>query len=241
MLLALLTTLNAVFPDAVCPRCKGDQMGGHVCSTCLEALQARIMIHSVSGISVHSLFVWNRRVQRLWYGVKFYKRYGPLFLFEQALRQLFPLLDEQTHVWVVHPPFREGRPNVFAPMLNTLCKERGWHYLPNALQFSGEARQDAQHSQASKQERFASSLNRFTLTPEASKKINTEDERPDCVLIFDDILTSGATMSACVAAVKNAVDRNPASATLVRPSIQGLVLMETPAKQILFGEATPEV
>jgi predicted amidophosphoribosyltransferase len=206
--------LQMLFGTAHCPKCKVVQDVYALCPSCVETLQFKPqpLYLEENELPVWRLFSWNRRIQRIWYGVKFYKRYGHLFLIEIAFQQalaMMPPFEEGHPIWVLHPPFQVGRPNVFAPFLEPLCQKQGWRYFADALEFqdaflnSPDERKSLHHSQ-SISERKQLMQNRFRLKASFVEALKRQSIQP-VLIVVDDFMTTGTTLSTCLRLLGNAL------------------------------------
>ena len=206
--------LHALFGTPHCPKCKVVQEAYEICFSCCESLQFKPeYLDFIQGdISVLRLFSWNRRIQRIWYGVKFYKRYGHLFLIEIAFQQalaMMPPFEGGHPIWVLHPPFQVGRPNVFAPFLEPLCQKQGWRYFADALEFQDaflnnpDERKSLHHSQ-SISERKQLMQNRFRLKASFVEALKRQSIQP-VLIVVDDFMTTGTTLATCLRLLENAL------------------------------------
>jgi len=206
--------LQTLFGTPHCPKCKVVQDLYEICPSCCETLQFQPeRLNSTEGdIPVWRLFTWNRRIQRIWYGVKFYKRYGHLFLIEIAFKQAVSYMDfvnKERPVWLVHPPFQAGKPHVFAPFLEPLCQKHGWRYFADALEFqdaflnSPDERKSLHHSQ-SISERKQLMQNRFRLKASFVEALKRQSIQP-VLIVVDDFMTTGTTLATCLRLLENAL------------------------------------
>jgi predicted amidophosphoribosyltransferase len=212
--LNLFQQLHELFGTPHCPKCKGLQERYELCPSCCQTLGFKPeCIHIQPGNHpVWELFTWNRRIQRIWYGVKFYKRYGHLFLIEIAFQQalaIMPPFEEGHPIWVLHPPFQVGRANVFAPFLEPLCQKQGWRYFADALEFqdaflnSPDERKSLHHSQ-SISERKQLMQNRFRLKASFVEALKRQSIQP-VLIVVDDFMTTGTTLATCLSLLENAL------------------------------------
>lgn len=158
---------------------------------------------------VSVLFEWNRRIKRLWYGVKFYKRYGAIHMLQGAIRQA---LTHKATAWgegsvlVVHPPFRPGAPNVFKPLLQPVVRQWGWHYIATAFteaEALAAPPSVAFQKHRTRTQRLMGNPQRYRPTPRLEKAMVSAlaqaetTGKPLRILVFDDIMTTGSTLQAC--------------------------------------------
>lgn len=203
--------LQMLFGTAHCPKCKVVQDVYELCSSCIETLQFKPerLNPTEGGIPIWRLFTWNRRIQRIWYGVKFYKRYGHLFLIETAFKQavsMMPPFEEGRAIWVLHPPFQAGKPNVFAPFLAPLAKTQNWHYFSDAIVFDqAENGVKSLHQSQSIAERQRLMQNRFKLNPAFLERLRHQKKCP-YLIVVDDFMTTGTTMQSCLRLLKNVLE-----------------------------------
>ncbi len=215
--------LHVLFGKAHCPKCKVLQDDYAICLPCAETLQFKPeqLNPTEGGIPIWRLFTWNRRIQRIWYGVKFYKRYGHLFLIETAFKQAvfhMDFVNKDRPVWLVHPPFQAGKANIFAPFLAPLAKTQNWHYFSDAIAFNQteDGVKSLHHSQ-SIAERQRLMQKRFTLNPPFLERLRHQKKHP-YLIVVDDFMTTGTTLNACLrlleTAFQNAEERKDANHTI---------------------------
>jgi predicted amidophosphoribosyltransferase len=220
----LLNQLEMLLGQPHCPRCKTKQSEEALCTLCQEALgfQVQALANIQEGVSLWQIFKWNRRFKRIWYGVKFYKRYGHLKLIQVALKQalnILPLPSSNEAVWVLHPPIRQGKPNFFAPFLVPICESHAWQYQPKGLLFQDNASTEALHKSLTKEERFQRIHNRFKINPDLIAQL-AKQTRPLHIIIVDDFMTTGATLSTCIRLIQDAtLDNHVSLHALVLSSI----------------------
>lgn len=214
--LNIFQELHELFGTPHCPKCKGLQERYELCPNCCQTLGFKPeCIHIQPGNHpVWQLFTWNRRIQRIWYGVKFHKRYGPLFLIEIAFQQalaMIPPLEDGRPVWVLHPPVQANKPNVFASFLEPLCQKQGWRYMPQAFAFQPLSEQStsgpkALHHSQSRLERKRLLQNRFTLDPSFVEALSHQAIQPTLIVV-DDFMTTGLTLSTCFTLLQNGLNQ----------------------------------
>ncbi len=214
--LNIFQELHELFGTPHCPKCKGLQERYELCPNCCQTLGFKPeCIHIQPGNHpVWQLFTWNRRIQRIWYGVKFHKRYGPLFLIEIAFQQalaMIPPLEDGPPVWVLHPPVQANKPNVFASFLEPLCQKQGWRYMPQAFAFQPLSEQStsgpkALHHSQSRLERKRLLQNRFTLDPSFVEALSHQAIQPTLIVV-DDFMTTGLTLSTCFTLLQNGLNQ----------------------------------
>ena len=198
----LFDEIQRLFGTPQCPKCKAVQSTYEICHSCSESLDFNPTCSSdlVEKLPVWQLFNWNRRIQRIWYGVKFYQRYGNLFLIEIAFKQALSnrkAFEMKRPIWVVHPPFKANRPNLFAPFLLPLCQAQDWQYIPDAIAFCNTSENIAPlHHSQSILERQKLIQNRFGLNPSFIETLNVQKTMP-AIVIVDDFITTGTTLKAC--------------------------------------------
>jgi predicted amidophosphoribosyltransferase len=215
--LNIFQELHELFGTPHCPKCKGLQERYELCPSCCQTLGFKPeCFHIQPGKRpVWQLFTWNRRIQRIWYGVKFHKRYGPLFLIERAFQQalaMMPPFEEGRPVWVLHPPFQPNKPNVFASFLEPICQKQGWRYMPNAFAFQLLSEQSANETKAlhhtqSRLERKRLLQNRFKLDPSFVEALSHQPIQPTLIVV-DDFMTTGLTLTTCFTLLQNALTQH---------------------------------
>lgn len=215
ILLRLFHELQSLLGVEHCPRCQVTQAVSALCENCQQAMgfEPKCTIRLHQAFPVWEVFTWNRRVHRIWYGVKFYQRYGAFFLIQSAFRQALELIPDleniQGTLYVVHPPIRAGRPNLFAPIWVALCREKQWIYVPNAFEFTDPKNTLPLHRSTSIPERQRLMQDRFQLHPHFKARFHaallTSSEAPS-LLVVDDFMTTGTTLSACFTLLQHLVN-----------------------------------
>jgi len=210
--------LDLLFPPC-CVNC--ERVGSFLCSRCLATVtQAPAReVAGLDGVRVRANF--EGAISAAIHAFK-YKRQTWLVqplggLLCEALQGVDWTVDVVSAVPLHAARLRERGYNQAALLADHLARERGWACRPSAIR---RVRETASQVHLNAQERRANVADAFSADPESV--------RGQCVLIVDDVLTTGATLSACAEAVRAAGATRVYGAT-----VAGAVYAASPAANAL--------
>ncbi len=190
----LTTALDLLFPP-ICVGC--ERVGSFLCARCMASLTPA-PVRQVPGLDgVRTRVVFEGIVRDALHGLKYerQKRYAESLavLLDQALNDVNWPVDVVCPVPLHEKRLRERGYNQAELLAQELANRRRWICLPSALR---RCRETASQVDLNAQERMANVAGAFVAAQDIV--------HAKTVLVVDDVLTTGATLTACADALRAA-------------------------------------
>ncbi len=198
----LLDRLRLALTDALCPVCRDSmppKMPGFICPTCEQQLMVRhaVPIMTVSKAPIYTACEFPFRLKRLLYQLKFNNQAELGFPLSQILLHYWQQLPQaQQSGWtvVMIPPHADSALAQLPLLARPLASHFGYDFLENGLQWRHPIQ--AQHTIYHRRKRRQNIQGALEVHPALAQRLQPKSR----ILIMDDLMTTGATLSEAVKA-----------------------------------------